>query len=303
VIEHGFTTRQVAEATGLSPTKISHWARAGLVLPALTSGGDAIFSFQDVVLFRTARDLLNAEVPERKIRAAVAALRRQLPSDLPLSALRISSVGGGVIVQDEESTWEPATGQLHRHHHQQHDGGDSQPGWYGEQRHQPRCRGGNDAAQSGRQPSVPGHEQKQEAASGCRESCQFRIRNALEPADRKRDGEANAERQQTPGSRSRGRCERHGAKRGQQPESVERDGHRRGESYSPGSGLAPEECLNCLSEIADQDPGVDVGNTMRNVVPAGPVCSSVRRPPSASTAPRASERPRPVPASSVPSLR
>jgi tetratricopeptide (TPR) repeat protein len=112
VIEHGFTTRQVAEATGLSPTKISRWARAGLVSPAITSRGDAIFSFQDVVLFRTARDLLNAEVPERKIRAAVAALRRQLPSDLPLSALRITPLGGGVIVQDEERTWEPATGQL-----------------------------------------------------------------------------------------------------------------------------------------------------------------------------------------------
>jgi tetratricopeptide (TPR) repeat protein len=112
VIEHGFTTRQVAEATGLSPTKISRWTRAGLVSPAVTSRGDAIFSFQDVVLFRTARDLLNAEVPERKIRAAVMALRRQLPSDLPLSALRISALGAGVVVQDEERTWEPATGQL-----------------------------------------------------------------------------------------------------------------------------------------------------------------------------------------------
>jgi tetratricopeptide (TPR) repeat protein len=42
----------------------------------------------------------------------VAALRRQLPSDLPLSALRISPLGGVVIVQDDEGTWEPATGQL-----------------------------------------------------------------------------------------------------------------------------------------------------------------------------------------------
>ncbi|MGE0160460.1 MAG: tetratricopeptide repeat protein [Gemmatimonadales bacterium] len=113
MIEHGFTTRQVAEATGLSPTKISRWARAGLVSPAVTSSGDAIFSFQDVVLFRTARDLLNADVPERKIRAAVAALRRQLPSDLPLSALRISALGEAVLVRDEGGTWEAATGQLH----------------------------------------------------------------------------------------------------------------------------------------------------------------------------------------------
>jgi tetratricopeptide (TPR) repeat protein len=112
VIEHGFTTRQVAEASGLSPSKISHWARAGLVSPALTSRGEAIFSFQDVVLFRAARDLLNADVPERKIRAAVAALRRQLPSDLPLSALRISALGEEVLVRDDEGAWAPATGQL-----------------------------------------------------------------------------------------------------------------------------------------------------------------------------------------------
>jgi tetratricopeptide (TPR) repeat protein len=112
VIEHGFTTRQVAEASGLSPSKISHWARAGLVSPAMTSRGDAIFSFQDVVLFRTARELLNADVPERKIRAAVAALRRQLPSDLPLSALRISALGDEVLVRDDGGAWAPATGQL-----------------------------------------------------------------------------------------------------------------------------------------------------------------------------------------------
>jgi tetratricopeptide (TPR) repeat protein len=112
VIEHGFTTRQVAEATGLSPSKISRWARAGLVSPAVTSGGDAIFSFQDVVLLRTARELLNADVPERKIRAAVMALRRQLPGDLPLSALRISALGHEVLVEDERGAWNPATGQL-----------------------------------------------------------------------------------------------------------------------------------------------------------------------------------------------
>jgi tetratricopeptide (TPR) repeat protein len=112
VIEHGFTTRQVAEATGLSPSKISKWAQAGLVSPAVTSRGDPIFSFQDLVLFRTARELLNADVPERKIRAAVAALRRQLPADVPLSALRISAVGDGVLVQDDNGAWEPASGQL-----------------------------------------------------------------------------------------------------------------------------------------------------------------------------------------------
>jgi tetratricopeptide (TPR) repeat protein len=113
VIEHGFTTKQVAEATGLPPSKISRWTRAGLVSPAVTSRGDPIFSFQDVVLFRTARELLNAKVPERKIRAAVAALRRQLPSDLPLSALRISALGAEVLVEDGVGAWAPATGQLH----------------------------------------------------------------------------------------------------------------------------------------------------------------------------------------------
>jgi tetratricopeptide (TPR) repeat protein len=51
-------------------------------------------------------------VPERKIRAAVAALRSQLPSDLPLSALRISALGEDVLVQDEWGAWEPASGQL-----------------------------------------------------------------------------------------------------------------------------------------------------------------------------------------------
>ena len=90
---HGFTTRQVADASGLPTSKILSWARAGLLAPVRDEDGAYVFSFQDLVLLRSARELLVADVPARKVRAALEALRQQLPSGRPLSAVHISAVG------------------------------------------------------------------------------------------------------------------------------------------------------------------------------------------------------------------
>jgi tetratricopeptide (TPR) repeat protein len=75
-------------------------------------GGAYVFSFQDLVLLRSARELLVADVPARKVRAALEALRLQLPSGRPLSAVHISAVGDRVLVKDDERVWEPNSGQM-----------------------------------------------------------------------------------------------------------------------------------------------------------------------------------------------
>ena len=108
----GFSTRQVAEASGLPTSKILSWTRAGLLSPQRAPGGAYVFSFQDVVLLRSARDLLQADVPTRKVQSALEALRHQLPSGRPLSAVHISAVGDRILVRDEERVWEPDSGQM-----------------------------------------------------------------------------------------------------------------------------------------------------------------------------------------------
>ena len=108
----GYTTREVAEVLGLSTSKILSWTRSGLLTPQRGPGGAYRFSFQDIVLLRTARELLAKDVPARRVREALEALREQLPVGRPLSAVRVSALGDRILVQDEDAVWEPNSGQL-----------------------------------------------------------------------------------------------------------------------------------------------------------------------------------------------
>ncbi len=108
----GFSTREVAEVLGLPTSQILSWARSGLLTPERGPKGAYFFSFQDIVLLRAARELLDSEVPARRVRAALESLRKQLPVGRPLSAVHISAVGDRVLVRDEDTVWEPDSGQL-----------------------------------------------------------------------------------------------------------------------------------------------------------------------------------------------
>lgn len=108
----GYTTREVAEVLGLPTSKILGWTRSGLLTPERSARGAYLFSFQDIVLLRAARELIDADVPARRVRAALEALREQLPVGRPLSAVHISAFGDRILVRDENAVWEPDSGQL-----------------------------------------------------------------------------------------------------------------------------------------------------------------------------------------------
>lgn len=108
----GYTTREVAEVLGLPTSKILAWTRSGLLTPERGSRGAYLYSFQDIVLLRAARELLESEVPARRVKAALEALREQLPVGRPLSAVRISATGDRILVRDDDQVWEPDSGQI-----------------------------------------------------------------------------------------------------------------------------------------------------------------------------------------------
>jgi tetratricopeptide (TPR) repeat protein len=108
----GYTTREVADVLGLPTSRILSWTRRGLLTPERGAGGAYLYSFQDIVLLRTARELLDAKVPTRRVREALEALRKQLPVGRPLSAVRVSAVGDRVLVREDDSVWEPDSGQI-----------------------------------------------------------------------------------------------------------------------------------------------------------------------------------------------
>jgi tetratricopeptide (TPR) repeat protein len=107
-----YSTRDVARLLGLSEPQVRSQARAGFLSPERGPRNGYRFSFQDLVLLRTARELAQARVPPRRIRSALQGLARQLPIGHSLSELRIVADGHRVMVREEGTAWNPESGQL-----------------------------------------------------------------------------------------------------------------------------------------------------------------------------------------------
>jgi tetratricopeptide (TPR) repeat protein len=107
----GYGVREAAAVLGLSPAQIRSFIRTGLVRPRRGARGTLRFSFQDLVLLRTAKDL-SRRIPTRKLRTALARLREQLPHGRDLTEVRILADGRRVVARDGNSSWEPSSGQL-----------------------------------------------------------------------------------------------------------------------------------------------------------------------------------------------
>jgi tetratricopeptide (TPR) repeat protein len=108
-----YTTNDAAELLGLSAIQIRSLARAGFLEPERGPRGEYRFSFQDIVLLRAAKDLIEARIPARKVRHALRRLREQLPIGRPLSGVRIAADGDRVVVRDAGTLWNPESGQVH----------------------------------------------------------------------------------------------------------------------------------------------------------------------------------------------
>lgn len=109
----GYTTRDVENLLGLSRRHARELGRSGVLDAGRGPGNRYLFTFQDLVLLRTAKELLDAHVPHRRVVRALRRLKGQLPADRSLTELQIAAVGEEVVVRDEETAWEPESGQLH----------------------------------------------------------------------------------------------------------------------------------------------------------------------------------------------
>lgn len=107
----GYSTRDVAELLGLPPHRIRSYARAGL-LDARKEAGEYRFSFQDLVVLRTARGLERARVPSARIERALRRLKSELPRGRALTELRITAEGDRIVVRDSHGPWSPESGQM-----------------------------------------------------------------------------------------------------------------------------------------------------------------------------------------------
>jgi tetratricopeptide (TPR) repeat protein len=108
---HSYSVQDVERVLRLSRNTIKGLIAGGFVTPGRGPRRQYRFSFQDLIVLRTARALTQAKVPARRVRRALEDLRQHLPDSVPLSGLSICAVGERVVVRDGDARWQVDDGQ------------------------------------------------------------------------------------------------------------------------------------------------------------------------------------------------
>src|SRR6266852_8006877 len=108
----GYAAREVAKMLGLSVGQVRAYVRAGFLEPLRGPRGELRFSFQDLVLLRTAQGLVSARIAPRRVRAALRKLRSELPEGRTLRDVHIRAEGDRIVVGDGARKWSAEDGQV-----------------------------------------------------------------------------------------------------------------------------------------------------------------------------------------------
>src|SRR5213593_2129066 len=108
---HPYSARDVERLVHLPRSRIRTLIHAGFVSPARGPRNAWRFSFQDLIVLRTAQALAAAKVPSRRIARSMKELRRHLPESMPLSGLSIAAEADRVVVREGSSRWQADSGQ------------------------------------------------------------------------------------------------------------------------------------------------------------------------------------------------
>lgn len=108
---HSYSVRDVERVLQLSRGTLRGLIEVGFVRPARGPRREYRFSFQDMIVLRAARTLIQANVPRRRIRRSLQELRRHLPETLPMSGLSIGAIGERVVVREGNTRFQADDGQ------------------------------------------------------------------------------------------------------------------------------------------------------------------------------------------------
>jgi tetratricopeptide (TPR) repeat protein len=107
-----YTLRRVQAMLGLSRSIVAALVAEGFVAPTRGRRNEWRFTFQDLMLLRTAHALQAQSIPPRRILRSLARLKASLPAELPLTGLRITAIGADVAVRDRSGRLQADSGQM-----------------------------------------------------------------------------------------------------------------------------------------------------------------------------------------------
>jgi tetratricopeptide (TPR) repeat protein len=108
---HEYSVADVERLIGLSRGVVRAMIRQRFVAPHRGRRREYRFSFQDLIVLRTAKALSNTRLSTRRINRSLRELRRQLPEQAPLAGLSLRAVGEAVSVREGHAEWDSHTGQ------------------------------------------------------------------------------------------------------------------------------------------------------------------------------------------------
>ena len=106
-----YTTAEVLRILGVTQQELHACLRAALYSPT-SAKASRRFSFQDLILLRTAKDLCRAGIAVSRIKRILSSLKSQLPAEQELSTVKIYADGRRVVVWDALGRWQPDSGQF-----------------------------------------------------------------------------------------------------------------------------------------------------------------------------------------------
>jgi tetratricopeptide (TPR) repeat protein len=107
---HEFDSKDLKRLFGIPASQVRSLIRAGHIHPQ-KKAGRLSYSFQDLIVLRTAGTLRAAKIPAKKINRTLQQIRASLPGTLPLSGLSIVALGDRIVVREGQALRESETGQ------------------------------------------------------------------------------------------------------------------------------------------------------------------------------------------------
>ncbi|HEX7506635.1 MAG TPA: tetratricopeptide repeat protein [Polyangia bacterium] len=106
-LERAYGFGAAARILGVAESKLRYWSQSGFVGPSLRQGGRQVYSFQDLVSVRAAKELVDRGFQPATIRKALEQVRTKLPSvDRPLDKLRVAWDGSTLALVEDGVTFE-----------------------------------------------------------------------------------------------------------------------------------------------------------------------------------------------------
>jgi tetratricopeptide (TPR) repeat protein len=107
---HAYDTKDLKRLFGLPAAAVKSLTRAGHLSP-ITRAGRLHYSFEDLIVLRSASALRAAKIPAQRINRTLQKLRADLPAGEPLKRLSLMALGNRIAVREGQVLWESDTGQ------------------------------------------------------------------------------------------------------------------------------------------------------------------------------------------------